>query len=155
MAKSDFTKKFTKEELENIEKKIRKDFAINLRNALMHSDYKQTDLAKLLGVTDAAVNSWLSAEKLPRMVKIDNMCILLGIKRSALLSEPGSQEQQKGYYNNPEVIKLVQELHDNPNGNMLKGLLDSTKNMKPESLKEVMKFIEYQKAKENNEDTDN
>jgi len=61
-------------------------------------------------------------------------------------------EEEKSYYHDPETIKLAQELHDNPNHKMLRGLLDSTKDLKPESIKEVMKFIEFQKAKENYED---
>ena len=41
--------------------------------------------------------------------------------------------------------KMAQEIYDNP---QYKVLFDATKKLKPESIKEVMKFIDYQKAKE-------
>jgi len=49
------------------------------------------------------------------------------------------------YYTDPETAALAQELKDNPN---YRALLDATKNLKPESVKEIMAFIRYQKAKE-------
>lgn len=49
------------------------------------------------------------------------------------------------YYLNPESAKMAQEIYDNPE---YKALFDATKKLKPESIKEVMKFIDYQKAKE-------
>ena len=49
------------------------------------------------------------------------------------------------YYLNPEAAKMAQEIYDNP---QYKVLFDATKKLKPESIKEVMKFIDYQKAKE-------
>lgn len=52
------------------------------------------------------------------------------------------------YYVDPETALLAQELKDNP---QYRVLLDSTKKLKPESIKEVMKFIDYQIAKEKGE----
>ena len=47
------------------------------------------------------------------------------------------------YYADPETAALAQELKDNPS---TRALLDATKHLKPESVKEVMKFIQYQKS---------
>lgn len=49
------------------------------------------------------------------------------------------------YYSDPMTELLAQQLKNNPD---CRALLDATKNLKPESIKEVMKFIQYQKAKE-------
>lgn len=54
-------------------------------------------------------------------------------------------ETRRSYYLNPEAAKMAQEIYDNP---QYKVLFDATKKLKPESIKEVMKFIDYQKAKE-------
>lgn len=56
-----------------------------------------------------------------------------------------NDNENKTYYLNPEAAKMAQEIYDNP---QYKVLFDATKKLKPESIKEVMKFIDYQKAKE-------
>ena len=52
------------------------------------------------------------------------------------------------YYSDPATELLAQELKDNPE---YRALLDATKGLKPESIKEIMAFIKYQKAKEQGE----
>lgn len=52
------------------------------------------------------------------------------------------------YYIDPETAMLAQELKDNP---QYRALLDSSKKLKPEGIKEVMKFIDYQLSKEKGE----
>ena len=56
-----------------------------------------------------------------------------------------NNKENRTYYLNPEAAKMAQEIYDNP---QYKVLFDATKKLKPESIKEVMKFIDYQKAKE-------
>lgn len=56
---------------------------------------------------------------------------------------------ESDYYTNPETAKAAQDAYDQ-NG----VLFDAAKGLKPESIKEVLKFIEFQKAKENHEDKD-
>lgn len=52
------------------------------------------------------------------------------------------------YYIDPETAMLAQELKDNP---QYRALLDSSKKLKPEGVKEVMNFINYQLQKEKGE----
>ena len=59
-----------------------------------------------------------------------------------------NNKENQTYYLNPEAAKMAQEIYDNP---QYKVLFDATKKLKPESIKEVMKFIDYQKAKEEGE----
>lgn len=51
----------------------------------------------------------------------------------------------KPYYIDSETALLIKELNDNP---QYRALLNSSKKLKPENFKEVMKFIDYQLAKE-------
>ena len=54
-------------------------------------------------------------------------------------------DDEPGYYTDPETAKLAEEIKNNPGGRVL---FDAGKGLKPESVKEVLKFIDYQKAKE-------
>ena len=68
----------------------------------------------------------------------------LNVTPGYLMGWENNKENQT-YYLNPEAAKMAQEIYDNP---QYKVLFDATKKLKPESIKEVMKFIDYQKAKE-------
>ncbi len=56
---------------------------------------------------------------------------------------------KRSYYLDPETAALAQELHDNP---QYRALLDSSKKLSPEALKEVMHFIDFQTKKESGSD---
>lgn len=62
-------------------------FARNLRMLLEEREKTQMDLAKYLGVTDAAVNMWCRAKRIPRMDKIDKICEFLGTDRATLMGD--------------------------------------------------------------------
>lgn len=49
------------------------------------------------------------------------------------------------YYRDPEVARIAQEMHDNPG---IKVLFDAGRGLSKESIEEVRRFIEFQKAKE-------
>ena len=63
----------------------------------------------------------------------------------AYLAALANDDDEPVYYADPETAALAQELKDNPE---YRALLDATKNLKPESVKEIMQFIKFQKAKE-------
>lgn len=58
-------------------------------------------------------------------------------------------ENKKAYYLDPDTAALAQELHDNP---QYRALLDSSKKLTPDALREVMNFIDFQTKKEGHED---
>ena len=49
------------------------------------------------------------------------------------------------YYHDPEVAQMANEIKDNPD---MRILFDASRDLKKESIEEVVKFIEFQKAKE-------
>ena len=49
------------------------------------------------------------------------------------------------YYHDPEVAQMANEIKDNPG---MRILFDASRDLKKESIEEVVKFIEFQKAKE-------
>lgn len=106
-------------------------------------------VADFVGVSEGTVSRWEAGEianmKRNRIVALAQ---ILRISPAQIMGWDNPGETKKEYYTNPETVKLAQELHDNPE---YKALLDSTRGLKPESIKEIMAFIKYQKAKENGE----
>ena len=68
-----------------------------------------------------------------------------GVSIAYLATLANNEDPDASYYTDPETAALAQELKDNPE---YRALLDATKGLKPESIKEIMAFIKYQKAKE-------
>lgn len=122
--------------------KTQEIFAKKLRGLLDENKINQSELAEMLQVSESTVGKWLLKKALPRMGIIEKLSSIFNCPKSYLLEE---NETRRSYYLNPEAAKMAQEIYDNP---QYKVLLDATKKLKPESIKEVMKFIDYQKAKE-------
>lgn len=125
--------------------KTQEIFAKKLRGLLDENKINQSELAEMLQVSESTVGKWLLKKALPRMGIIEKLSSIFNCPKSYLLEE---NETRRSYYLNPEAAKMAQEIYDNP---QYKVLFDATKKLKPESIKEVMKFIDYQKAKEEGE----
>ena len=122
--------------------KTQEIIAKKLRGLLDENKINQSELAEILQVSESTVGKWLLKKALPRMGIIEKLSSIFNCPKSYLLEE---NETRRSYYLNPEAAKMAQEIYDNP---QYKVLFDATKKLKPESIKEVMKFIDYQKAKE-------
>ena len=81
----------------------------------------------------------------PTVETLAKIAMGTGVSVAYLASLANDEEPDMMYYTDPETAALAQELKDNPD---YRALLDATKNLKPESVKEIMNFIKYQKAKE-------
>lgn len=101
----------------------------------------QTKLADYCGVTQQAVGLWEKNKTAPDYETLVKIATLFNVTTDCLLGK----ESTPTYYTDPETTALAQELKDNPD---YRALLDATKGLKPESVKEIMAFIRYQKAKE-------
>lgn len=54
-------------------------------------------------------------------------------------------DDSPSYYDDPEVAAIANEMKENPN---IKVLFDASRGLSKESIEEVRRFVEYQKAKE-------
>lgn len=54
-------------------------------------------------------------------------------------------DDSPSYYDDPEVAAIANEMKDNPG---IRVLFDASRGLKKESIEEVRRFIEFQKAKE-------
>ena len=58
-------------------------------------------------------------------------------------------DDEPGYYVDPETARLAQLLHDNP---QYKVMFDSTRDLDPKSIKEIMEFIKFKRKQEGLDD---
>ena len=107
------------------------------------------ELSDKVGVSEATISRWESGE-IANMKQsgIASLCKVLGISPSVIMGWDDSDTSQ-GWYLDPETAKAAQEMYDKH-----RVLFDASRKLKPESIKEVEKFIEYQLAKENHESED-
>ena len=68
-------------------------FANNLKRLLQEKGMSAAELARSLGVSKSAVSDWLKGKSLPRIDKVDKICIILNCKREHFIDEPSPVEQ--------------------------------------------------------------
>jgi len=101
----------------------------------------QSQLAEFLDVSQQAVGKWELDKASPDDKTLIKIAIHYGVTIDYLLGFDNSPQ----YFHDPETAALLQDLKDNPD---YRAMLDSARGLKPESVKEIMAFIKYQKAKE-------
>ena len=69
------------------EKEFNQTFARNLVLQMNAFNLKQKDLSDILGVSTSTVNSWVHAQRTPRMDKVDALCGIFKCNRSDLIAE--------------------------------------------------------------------
>lgn len=104
----------------------------------------QEDMSKLLNVGRVSYTLYENDKRMPTLDTLKRLSEIFNVTTDYLLGNDHSSK----YYFDPETARLAQEIHDNP---QYKVLFDATKHLKPESVKEVMRFIDYQKSKEGGE----
>ena len=120
--------------------------ANNIKRYLEKMGISRKEFCNRLGFKYSTVTDWLNAEKYPRIDKIETMANFFGINKSDLVEPPQAPAQPApSYYHDPEVAQMANEIKDNPD---MRILFDASRDLKKESIEEVVKFIEFQKAKE-------
>lgn len=116
---------------------------IKLRRLELGLSYQE--LSDLTGINKSTLQRYETGfiKKVP-INQVQIIAKALNVTPGYLMGWENNKENQT-YYLNPEAAKMAQEIYDNP---QYKVLFNATKKLKPESIKEVMKFIDYQKAKE-------
>lgn len=114
---------------------------LRLKNLREGRHLTQAQFAEDMNVSQQAVGKWERDLASPNDEMLKKIATYFNVTIDYLLGYDDSPR----YYTDPETAALAQELKDNPGGRVL---FDAGKGLKPESVKEVVKFIEYQKAKE-------
>jgi transcriptional regulator with XRE-family HTH domain len=131
----------------------------------------QAKLAEILDVSQQAVGLWERGKNMPTHELVSKIASFFDVTTDYLLGlsdDPhgstfagqdgkhfllfaGQQEpeqEEPRYYHDPEVAEMANQLKDNPD---MRVLFDASRDLKKESIEEVVKFIQYQKAKERGE----
>jgi transcriptional regulator with XRE-family HTH domain len=104
----------------------------------------QEELAKATGLKRSAIGMYESGRRKPDYETLEIFADFYNVDMNYLMGWDENETRQT-YYLNSETAALAQEIHDNP---QYKVMFDATRKLKPESIEEVMKFIDYQIAKE-------
>lgn len=133
-----------------------------LKQLRKQKDMSQEEVAKNIGISRTAYVNYEAGRSRP-VRKLKELADLFNVSTDYLLGQPESVHvNEKGifknksllyqktdetseYYHDPKVARLAQELKENPG---LHVLMDASRGLKKESIEEVKRFIEFQKAKE-------
>lgn len=126
-------------EYEEQDENYRRIFARNLNRFLKINGKNQADIAMLLNVSQAAVSTWCTGIKLPRMDKVQALADYFGINKSDLLEDKGTQEEDNSYYIDEYAKELAQFLFKNPEYRVL---FDAAKDVSADDLEMVKTIID-------------
>ena len=126
-------------EYEEQDENYRRIFARNLNRFLKINEKNQADIAMLLNVSQAAVSTWCTGIKLPRMDKVQALADYFGINKSDLLEDKGTQEEDNSYYIDEYAKELAQFLFKNPEYRVL---FDAAKDVSADDLEMVKTIID-------------
>ncbi len=116
-------------------------FSDILKSLRSQKGITQSELAKYLDVTQQAVGRWEKSITSPDYATLSKIASYFNVSVDYLLE----RDESRTYYHNSEVAQMANELKDNPG---MRVLFDASRGLKKESIEEVVKFIEFQKAKE-------
>lgn len=119
-------------------------FAKNLKYYMELHDKTRRDICDKLNISYTTFASWESGVNYPRIDKIELLANYFNVSKADLIED----KYRDSYYSNPETAKMAQEIYDNPDYRLL---FDASRKLSPKALKEVLKFIDYQKTKEGND----
>jgi len=129
------------------EEGLMKLFSSRLSNLMSERNINQREIAQAVGVSESTVGKWLLLKAIPRMGVIQKLADYFNVGKSYFLEDIPDQTQ--GYYTDPEVAELAEELGTNPE---LKVLFSTSRNLTKEQMQEAYDYIKYLKSKETNND---
>lgn len=126
------------------EEDYKKIFSKNLNYFMTLNEKTQIDIINDLGFNKSSVSTWCNGTRLPRMDKVDTLAKYFGIKRSDLIEDKTSH-QDDGYYLNKETAKAAQEIFENKE---LRALFDAARDATPDDLRTTYDMLMALKRKE-------
>lgn len=103
------------------------------------------DMCNDLGFVYSTFSDWLNGKKYPRIDKIEMMANYFGISKADLVERHTNKSNSSGYYTDPEVAQLAEELRTNPEKRIL---FDASKDLSKDDIDIVLNLIHGLKAKE-------
>lgn len=125
----------------------REVFSRNLNYYMNLYDKTRREVAADLNISYTTFTSWLNGTNYPRIDKIERLANYFHINKADLIEDKykDTSSESQGYYNDPEVAELAEELRTNPDYRIL---FDASKDLTKEDINTVLKIIEGLKARE-------
>lgn len=122
---------------------------MNTRNRLKElriaKGLSQNEVAKIMGVGRTTYLKWESGENQPTR-KLKELSEFFGVSIDYLLgNSPDPSPESGGYYTDPDVAQITEELRTDPDKRIL---FDATKDLSKDDINTVLKIIEGLKARE-------
>lgn len=122
---------------------------MNTRNRLKElriaKGLSQNEVAKIMGVGRTTYLKWESGENQPTR-KLKELSEFFGVSIDYLLgNSPAPSPESGGYYTDPDVAQITEELRTDPDKRIL---FDATKDLSKDDINTVLKIIEGLKARE-------
>lgn len=84
----------------------------NIKNLRALYKLSQSELGKIAGVTDKAVSTWESGEKIPRMGAIQKIADYFGISKSDIIEDKPRESSDISNQNADIIKKIVERLSE-------------------------------------------
>ena len=131
-------------------------FSKRLREAMAYRRISQTELHEKTGIGKSSLSTYLKGEYQAKQDKVDLLAEALTVNPVWLMGYDVPmeinhrhtdvvRETPDGYYTDPEVAELAEELRTNPEYRIL---FDASKDLTKEDVNTVLKIIEGLKARE-------
>ncbi len=106
----------------------------------------QEELGKVLDIQKAAISKYENGRAEPSTDVLKKMSALFGVSIDYLLgNSPYPSPESGGYYTDPDVAQITEELRTDPDKRIL---FDATKDLSKDDINTVLKIIEGLKARE-------
>ncbi|WP_305177909.1 helix-turn-helix domain-containing protein [Faecalibaculum rodentium] len=136
--------------------RAKRTFAKNLKHYMQIHGLKQSDIARISGVSQQSVSNWLNERQIPRMGAIEMLSQYFGINKSDLLDDHPERINSSRLRVDPQWgddEANIEYLKDNPRlldqyieltrKNDTIGLLfDKVKDLSPKDVEKVLKIVE-------------
>lgn len=108
----------------------------------------QEELGKMVGLQKAAIYKYENGLLVnPKRSLIQQLADIFGVSPAYMMGI--EDEEKQTYFTDPETARMAQALHDNP---QYKVMFDSTKDLDPKSVQEIIEFIKFKRQQEGLDD---
>ena len=121
-------------------------FGAKLKNCRKNMSLSQKEFGQKIGVAESTVSLYESNKRFPDADTLKKISSLFGVSIDYLLGNSSDPSQESGgYYSDPEVAQMAEELRTDPDKRIL---FDATKDLSKDDIDTVLKIIEGLKARE-------
>lgn len=117
-----------------------------IRELRLANELTQKELSDYLGLTPKMISFYELGQRVPPSDILLKLAEKFQVSTDYLLGNTNEKSTSAdGYYHDPEVASIANEMKENPD---IRVLFDATRGLKKESIEEVRRFVEFQKARE-------